>query len=82
MGQVYLAHDTKLDRKVALKILFADVVADKIGDRVRRFLQDFAARPDPHVVRRRGEERQHQEHGERDPESRRLELVTQFEIRN
>src|SRR2546428_5658646 len=38
MGEVYLAQDTKLDRKVALKILPADVVANK--DRMRRFVQE------------------------------------------
>jgi serine/threonine protein kinase/Tfp pilus assembly protein PilF len=43
MGEVYLAHDTKLDRKVALKVLHADVVADKSGDRVRRFVQEAKA---------------------------------------
>jgi len=43
MGEVYLAHDTKLDRKVALKILPADVVAAKTGDRVRRFVQEAKA---------------------------------------
>lgn len=42
MGEVYLANDTKLDRKVALKILPADVVAEK-SDRVRRFVQEAKA---------------------------------------
>ena len=35
MGEVYLAQDTKLDRKVALKILPADVAADP--KRMQRF---------------------------------------------
>src|SRR5215211_2439271 len=43
MGEVYLAHDTKLDRKVALKVLHTDVIADKSGDRVRRFVQEAKA---------------------------------------
>ncbi|HET6977729.1 MAG TPA: protein kinase [Pyrinomonadaceae bacterium] len=43
MGDVYLAHDTKLDRKVALKILPSDMVDDPTGDRVRRFLQEAKA---------------------------------------
>jgi serine/threonine protein kinase/tetratricopeptide (TPR) repeat protein len=41
MGQVYLADDTKLDRKVALKILPADVAANP--DRMRRFVQEAKA---------------------------------------
>jgi len=38
MGEVYLAQDTKLDRRVALKILPAEVAADAI--RMRRFVQE------------------------------------------
>ena len=41
MGEVYLAQDTKLDRKVALKILPADVAANR--DRMRRFVQEAKA---------------------------------------
>ena len=41
MGEVYLAHDTKLDRKVALKILPADLAANY--DRMRRFTQEAKA---------------------------------------
>ncbi|HEX6718772.1 MAG TPA: protein kinase, partial [Pyrinomonadaceae bacterium] len=40
---VYLANDTKLDRKVALKILPSDMLSDKSGDRVRRFVQEAKA---------------------------------------
>ena len=38
MGEVYLAQDTKLDRKVALKILPNDLAANQ--DRMRRFVQE------------------------------------------
>src|SRR5215813_8464797 len=41
MGEVYLAHDTKLGRKVALKILPADVAADR--SRMNRFMQEAKA---------------------------------------
>ena len=43
MGEVYLANDTKLDRKVALKILHSEMVNDQTGDRVRRFVQEAKA---------------------------------------
>jgi serine/threonine protein kinase/Tfp pilus assembly protein PilF len=38
MGEVYLARDTQLDRKVALKILPADVASDPV--RMQRFVQE------------------------------------------
>jgi eukaryotic-like serine/threonine-protein kinase len=41
MGEVYLAQDTKLDRRVALKILPADLAANQ--DRMRRFVQEAKA---------------------------------------
>jgi hypothetical protein len=41
MGEVYLARDTKLDRKVALKILPPDVAASQ--ERMRRFVQEAKA---------------------------------------
>ena len=41
MGEVYLAEDTQLDRKVALKILPADLAANQ--DRMRRFKQEAKA---------------------------------------
>src|SRR5258705_13334822 len=41
MGEVYLAEDTKLDRKVALKILPAEVAANQ--ERMRRFVGEAKA---------------------------------------
>src|ERR687885_2772094 len=41
MGEVYLARDTKLDRKVALKILPAELASHH--DRLRRFTQEAKA---------------------------------------
>jgi len=41
MGEVYLAQDTKLDRKVALKVLLAKVAANQ--ERMRRFVQEAKA---------------------------------------
>src|SRR2546425_463741 len=41
MGEVYLAEDTKLDRKIALKVLPADVAANR--DRMERFVREAKA---------------------------------------
>lgn len=41
MGEVYLAQDTKLDRKVALKLLPSEFVSNE--DRLRRFVQEAKA---------------------------------------
>jgi len=41
MGEVYLAYDTKLDRKVALKVLPAELATNQ--DRMRRFVQEAKA---------------------------------------
>ena len=38
MGEVYLAQDTSLNRKVALKVLPAEVASNQ--DRMRRFKQE------------------------------------------
>ena len=41
MGEVYLAQDTKLDRKVAVKVLPPDVASNR--DRMQRFVQEAKA---------------------------------------
>ena len=41
MGAVYRAHDARLGRDVAIKVLHADVVAD--AERLRRFEQEARA---------------------------------------
>jgi serine/threonine-protein kinase len=41
MGEVYLAQDTRLDRKVALKLLLSEFVSNE--DRLRRFVQEAKA---------------------------------------
>jgi len=41
MGEVYLAEDTRLDRKVALKLLPSEFVSNE--DRLRRFVQEAKA---------------------------------------
>ena len=41
MGEVYLAHDSTLDRRVALKLLPAEVASR--SDRMRRFVQEAKA---------------------------------------
>src|SRR6185369_4821571 len=51
MGEVYLATDTLLDRKVALKLLPSDATSDQ--NRVRRFLQEAKAASSlnhPHII--------------------------------
>lgn len=41
MGEVYLAHDTRLNRKAALKVLPADLINNR--ERLRRFEQEARA---------------------------------------
>ena len=51
MGEVYLATDTLLERKVALKVLPSDVTSS--GHRIRRFLQEAKAASSlnhPHII--------------------------------
>ncbi|HET9788603.1 MAG TPA: serine/threonine-protein kinase, partial [Pyrinomonadaceae bacterium] len=51
MGEVYLATDTLLDRKVALKLLPSEATSDQ--SRVRRFLQEAKTASSlnhPHII--------------------------------
>ena len=51
MGEVYLAEDAQLRRRVALKILPADLASNQ--DRMRRFIQEAqaaAALNHPHIA--------------------------------
>src|SRR5467141_767803 len=51
MGEVYLAQDTKLDRKIALKVLPADIASNR--DRMDRFVREAksaAALNHPHIA--------------------------------
>ena len=51
MGEVYLAQDTTLDRKIALKVLPADVASNR--DRMERFVREAkaaAALNHPHIA--------------------------------
>src|SRR5262245_9785334 len=51
MGEVYLAEDTRLDRRVAIKVLPSAFTQD--ANRVRRFIQDAKAASalnHPHII--------------------------------
>jgi serine/threonine protein kinase len=50
MGEVYKAHDTRLDRTVALKILPSDIAGDpERGARFEREAHAIAALSHPHI---------------------------------
>ncbi|MCA9759774.1 MAG: protein kinase, partial [Candidatus Eisenbacteria bacterium] len=52
MGEVYLAEDTKLSRKVALKILPAELASDPTFlERFQREAKTVASLNNPHIVR-------------------------------
>ena len=51
MGEVYLAEDAQLRRPVALKILPADLAANR--DRMRRFIQEAQAAARSSLIRYR-----------------------------
>ncbi|HXV62775.1 MAG TPA: protein kinase, partial [Vicinamibacteria bacterium] len=50
MGDVYLAEDTKLDRKVALKVLPPETVSEKRRERFKREAKAIAALDHPNIV--------------------------------
>jgi tetratricopeptide (TPR) repeat protein/predicted Ser/Thr protein kinase len=53
MGEVYLAYDAELDRRLAIKLVRADVAsgrADTFAERLRKEAQAIARLSDPHVV--------------------------------
>ena len=54
MGEVYRAHDSRLDRDVALKILAADRVADEtVRKRLHKEAHALAVEPSEHRHRSR-----------------------------